>query len=118
VKYNELSTAIKSPVFSRNDLALAGHKVLDYQLSLWVKKRDIYDVSFLMDFTISDFVYIEKMLGMDQAEFLRRFDERLGELDLNFLARDVEPFLFASEQQERVTTFRDYWLNRNRREGV
>jgi len=76
------------------------------------KGRDIYDVSFLMGFAISDFVYIEKILGMDQAEFLRRFDERLGELDLNFLARDVEPFLFASEQQERVTTFRDYWLKK------
>jgi hypothetical protein len=38
MKYNELSTAIKSPVFSRNDLALSGYKVLDYQLSLWVKK--------------------------------------------------------------------------------
>jgi hypothetical protein len=38
MKYNELSAAIKSPVFSRNDLALSGHKVLDYQLSLWVKK--------------------------------------------------------------------------------
>jgi predicted nucleotidyltransferase component of viral defense system len=76
------------------------------------KGRDIYDVSFLMGFAISDFAYIEKILGIDQAEFLRRFDERLGELDLNFLARDVEPFLFASEQQERVTTFRDYWLKK------
>ena len=38
MKYNELSTAIKSPVFSLNDLALSGYKVLDYQLSLWVKK--------------------------------------------------------------------------------
>ncbi len=38
MKYNELSAAIKSPIFSRNDLALSGHKVLDYQLSLWVKK--------------------------------------------------------------------------------
>ena len=38
MKYNELSAAIKSPVFSRNDLALSGHKVFDYQLSLWVKK--------------------------------------------------------------------------------
>jgi len=73
------------------------------------KGRDIYDVSFLMGFTISDFVYIEKILGVDQAEFSRSFEERLKELDLNFLARDVEPFLFASEQQERVTTFRDYW---------
>ena len=76
------------------------------------KGRDIYDVSFLMGFAISDFVYIEKNLGIDQAEFIRRFDERLGELDLNFLARDVEPFLFSSDQQERVTTFRDYWLKK------
>lgn len=76
------------------------------------KGRDIYDVSFLMGFVDADFVYIEKVLGMDQAEFLRRFDERLGELDLNFLARDVEPFLFAPEQQERVITFRDYWLKK------
>ena len=38
MKYNELDAAIKSPVFSRNDLALSGHKVFDYQLSLWVKK--------------------------------------------------------------------------------
>jgi hypothetical protein len=38
MKYNELSAAIKSPVFSRNDLVLSGHKVFDYQLSLWVKK--------------------------------------------------------------------------------
>ena len=38
MKYNELSAAIKSPVFSRTDLALSEYKVLDYQLSLWVKK--------------------------------------------------------------------------------
>lgn len=38
MKYNELTVAIQGPVFTRNDLALSGHKVLDYQLSLWVKK--------------------------------------------------------------------------------
>ncbi len=38
MKYNELTAAIKCPVFSRNDLALSGYRVLDYQLSLWVKK--------------------------------------------------------------------------------
>jgi hypothetical protein len=55
-----------------------------------------------------DFPYIEKMLGTDEAEFLRQFDQRIGELDLNALARDVEPFLFSPEEQERVITFRDY----------
>jgi len=72
------------------------------------KGRDIYDVSFLMGFAGPDFVYIERMLGLDQTAFLRRLNERIEELDLNFLARDVEPFLFAPEQQDRVTTFRDY----------
>jgi hypothetical protein len=31
------------------------------------------------------------------------------ELDLEYLARDVEPFLFSPEQKERVLTFREYW---------
>lgn len=38
MKYNDLVSAIQSPLFSRNDLVLSGHKILDYQLSLWVKK--------------------------------------------------------------------------------
>jgi hypothetical protein len=38
MKYNELASAIRSPIFSRNDLVLSGYHVLDYQLSLWVKK--------------------------------------------------------------------------------
>lgn len=73
------------------------------------KGRDIYDVSFLMGLAEPDFAYIEKTIGMDRKVFLRRFEERLEELDMNFLARDVEPFLFTTEQRERVVTFRDYW---------
>jgi len=38
MKYNDLAHAIKSPIFSRTDLVLSGYNVLDYQLSLWVKK--------------------------------------------------------------------------------
>jgi hypothetical protein len=38
MKYQDLTSIIKGAVFSRNDLALAGFKVHDYQLSLWVKK--------------------------------------------------------------------------------
>jgi hypothetical protein len=49
---------------------------------------------------------------MDQREFLSRFDERLEKLGLDFLARDVEPFLFPSEQKERFTTFCDYSLKK------
>lgn len=38
MKYQELTSTIKEPFFSRIDLALAGQRILDYQLSLWVKK--------------------------------------------------------------------------------
>ena len=38
MKYQDLVSVIESPVFSRNDLLLAGQKLYDYQLSLWVKK--------------------------------------------------------------------------------
>jgi hypothetical protein len=38
VKYSDLANAVKGPIFSRNDLAFSGYEVLDYQLSLWVKK--------------------------------------------------------------------------------
>ena len=73
------------------------------------KGRDIFDVSFLTGVATPDFEYIERTLGLDRAEFIRRFNQRLGKLDLNALARDVEPFLFAPEQRERVASFRDFW---------
>ena len=38
MKYNDLISIIKTPIFSRNDLALLGCKVHDYQFSLWIKK--------------------------------------------------------------------------------
>lgn len=82
------------------------------------KGRDIYDVSFLLGFAVPDFAYIEKLLGLDPKEFSQRFNKRLGELDLNLLARDVEPFLFIPEEQERVASFREYWLDKQATMGI
>ena len=56
-----------------------------------------------------DFTYISNCMDIDKTTFLRLFSERLQKLDLNFLAGDVEPFLFFSEQKERILTFREYW---------
>jgi len=75
------------------------------------KGRDIFDVSFLSGLAAPDFGYVGRMVGLDRAEFLRRFEERLGELDLNALAQDVEPFLFSPEQRQRVAGFRDFWMS-------
>ncbi|MBM4272712.1 MAG: hypothetical protein FJ139_11250 [Deltaproteobacteria bacterium] len=38
MKYNDLVQAIRNPIFSRDDILLAGHRIHDYQLNLWVKK--------------------------------------------------------------------------------
>lgn len=65
-----------------------------------------------MGLAVPDFAYIEKLLGLDPKEFSQRFKERLGELDMNALARDVEPFLFVPEERERVASFREYWVNK------
>lgn len=73
------------------------------------KGRDLFDVSFLMGMTMPDFAYIEKCLGVGEKEFLRMFTDRIYELDLVFLAKDVEPFLFTTEQKERVLYFKKMW---------
>jgi len=77
------------------------------------KGRDLFDVSYLMGLAEPDFNYIAKCMGCDKKQFLKLFDERLKELDLNFLAKDVEPFLFSAEQKERILTFHDYWKTKN-----
>jgi hypothetical protein len=73
------------------------------------KGRDLFNVSFLMGLSRPDFIYIEKCIGVRQADFLKQFSERLDELDLEFLAKDVEPFLFSPEYKDRVLYFRESW---------
>ena len=71
------------------------------------KGRDLFDVSFLRGLAQPDYNYIEKVLGLGEQEFQRRFDARVRELDLEFLARDVEPFLFSQDQKERMQHFHE-----------
>jgi len=73
------------------------------------KGRDLFDVSYLMGLAEPDFSYIAKCMNIDKQPFIKQFDKRLQDLDLNFLAKDVEPFLFSSEQKVRILTFQEYW---------
>ena len=41
MKYDNLTKIIKAPYFSRSDAMLSGQKLLDYQISLWVKKGNL-----------------------------------------------------------------------------
>lgn len=72
------------------------------------KGRDLFDVSFLRGLAKPDFSYIEKCLGVGETDFLQLFSERLQELDLEFLARDVEPFLFSPDQKDRILHFKKF----------
>lgn len=38
MKYQDLVSSIPGPIFSKNDVMLAGGKIYDYQLTRWVKK--------------------------------------------------------------------------------
>ena len=78
--------------------------------------RDIYDASFLMSLAPVDFDYIQKMVGLDETQFMKTFEHKLQKMDLDMLALDVTPFLFTPQQAERVTTFRDYWYHKVRTE--
>lgn len=99
--YRQISTA-PAPV-------LLAQKMMTVLERKREKGRDLFDVSYLMGLTEPDFNYITLCTGYDKKDFLKLFDARLKELDLNFLAKDVEPFLFSAEQKERILTFRNYW---------
>ncbi len=86
---------------------LLAQKMMTVLLRQREKGRDLFDVSFLRGLAQPDFAYIEKTLNLGEPEFRRRFDERVRELDLEFLARDVEPFLFSPDQKERILRFND-----------
>lgn len=86
---------------------LLAQKMMTVLLRKREKGRDLFDVSFLRGLAQPDFAYIEKTLSLGKPEFQRRFDERVRELDLEFLARDVEPFLFSPDQKERILRFND-----------
>lgn len=79
------------------------------------KGRDLFDVSYLSGLAKPDYDYIAKSIRLDREQFLERFSERLDELDLAFLANDVEPFLLDSEHKERVLTFREFWKSQEGR---
>ena len=78
------------------------------------KGRDLFDVSFLLGLTLPDFKYIIRYLSIEKNHFIRMFTQRVEELDLEYLAKDVEPFLFFPEQKERILTFREYWEQRKK----
>lgn len=71
------------------------------------KGRDFYDVSFLGGLTRPDYSYIEKRTETSAKEFRRKFLKRCLKFNYKALAEDVAPFLFNTEQEERILSFGD-----------
>lgn len=76
------------------------------------KGRDLFDVSILLGVAQPDFGYIAGYLDCEEKDVIDAFTRRVEELDLEYLADDVLPFLFSPEQKERILTFREYWRHR------
>ena len=88
---------------------LLSQKIMTVMQRKREKGRDLFDVSILLGVAKPDFDYIAGHLGIEKKEIIEEFTRRVAELDLEYLARDVEPFLFSPEQKERVLTFSRYW---------
>jgi predicted nucleotidyltransferase component of viral defense system len=72
------------------------------------KGRDFYDVSYLFSKTKPNFEYIESCLKISKEEFGNKLTRRCYELNFEYLARDVEPFLIEPKQLERVLDFKNF----------
>jgi hypothetical protein len=128
MKYEELTLLIKTPVFSKNDILLAGGKIYDYQLTRWVKKgyllklknsiyafnKDyekikgeevataLYQPSYLsLESALSSYGFIPEMVYAYvsvTAKINRTFDNKFG----HFIYRHVKSELFWGYREVRT----------------
>lgn len=71
--------------------------------------RDFYDIIFLLGRTRPNFSYLQKKIGIVNSDALKkRLLEKCKNVDFNRLAREVSPFLFNSDDAQKVFLFPDY----------
>lgn len=71
------------------------------------KGRDFFDVTFLLGKGIKpNYEYLNLKLGIQSSEDLRKQTlEKCAALDMNEMAKDVEPFLFDPKDMKKVLLF-------------
>jgi Nucleotidyl transferase AbiEii toxin, Type IV TA system len=70
------------------------------------KGRDIYDITFLCAKTRPNYAYLEQRLAVKNAKDLKdSLNNRLMDLDLAQLSKDVAPFLFNANDAQRIMLF-------------
>ncbi|MFH0820939.1 MAG: nucleotidyl transferase AbiEii/AbiGii toxin family protein [Candidatus Peregrinibacteria bacterium] len=70
------------------------------------KGRDFYDIIFLLSFTKPNYAYLKVKMGIGDAQTLReKFMESIAGFDFGELGRDVQSFLFKSDDARKVELF-------------
>jgi hypothetical protein len=130
MKYTDLTSLIQTPIFSKNDISLAGGNLFDYQLTLWVKKGHLlklkngiyafnkdyeiikgeevaaalYQPSYLsMESALANYGFIPEMVYAHvsvTAKINRTFDNSFG----RFIYRHLKSELFWGYREVRSAT--------------
>lgn len=71
------------------------------------KGRDFYDITFMLGMqTEPDWKYLEQKISISNKHVLKKAVlEHCQKIDMNEMAKDVEPFLFRAQDVKRVTMF-------------
>ena len=73
------------------------------------KGRDFIDFVFLSSFTKPDFNYLKEKTGISSAgELKEKLYEKVKNINLKTLANDVAPFLFNSEDKNKILYFKEF----------
>ncbi|MEK7557918.1 MAG: nucleotidyl transferase AbiEii/AbiGii toxin family protein [Patescibacteria group bacterium] len=72
------------------------------------KGRDFYDVSYLLGIAKPDYEYFKNNRNLDQKTIKEKLLIRIDKLNMKELSNEVLPFLFKTEDIDRVLTFREY----------
>ena len=71
--------------------------------------RDLYDMVFLSSLTKPNYEFLDLKLNIKSKEKLKeKLLTKCKELDLNKLAKDVEPLVFASKDVKKIILFNDF----------
>jgi hypothetical protein len=132
MKYQDLVLSISAPIFSKNEILLAGKKIYDYQLTRWVKKGYLLKLrngiyAFSKDYEgikgeeIASVLYQPSYLSLESAlsfygfipemvyayvsvtgKINRTFDNKFG----HFVYRHIRPSLFWGYRETRTENSR------------
>ena len=98
--YKKILVNPMAVILSQKIIAILGRKR--------TKGRDFFDVCFLLSRVNPNYKYLKEYDVENQQDLKNRLLEKISEVNLKSLAKDVEPFLINPDEKERVSGFREY----------